>query len=107
MNLSTWNRTARPRRRCANWARPRLEGLEDRCLLSVIITEFATLTAGSRPGPITAGPDGNLWFGEGNAGAAKIGTINPTTHALAEFPLPTNRAAPTGITAGPDGNLWF
>ena len=33
--------------------------------------------------------------------------INPTTHAITEFPVPTPTADPIGITAGPDGNLWF
>ena len=33
--------------------------------------------------------------------------INPTTHAITEFPVPTASAGPDGITAGPDGNLWF
>ena len=58
------------------------------------------------PGPgITAGPDGNLWFTEHDAD--KIGMINPTTHAITEFPVPTANADPNGISAGPDGNLWF
>ena len=33
--------------------------------------------------------------------------INPTTHAITEFPTPTPNAGPWWITAGPDGNLWF
>ena len=33
--------------------------------------------------------------------------INPTTHAITEFPIPTAGSGPTAITAGPDGNLWF
>lgn len=35
---------------------------------------------GSQPGPITAGPDGNLWFGEYNAssGVADVGKITTT-----------------------------
>jgi hypothetical protein len=105
MNLSTWNRTARPRRRCANWARPRLEGLEDRCLLSVTITEFIVPTANANPLYITAGPDGNLWFTD--AGTNQIGEINPTTHAVAKFAIPTANSNVDGITVGPDGNLWF
>ena len=51
------------------------------------------------------GPDGNLWFTE--LASDKIGMINPTTHAITEFPVPTANAYPRGITAGPDGNLWF
>ncbi len=33
--------------------------------------------------------------------------INPTTHAITEFPIPYASSVPDGITAGPDGNLWF
>src|SRR5271166_2310364 len=77
---------------------PRLEGLEDRCLLSgqVAITEFPVPTADSWPGSITTAPDGNLWFTEyqGN----NIGVINPTTHAITEFPVPTAGSWPRGIT---------
>jgi len=104
MKLSKWNRTARPRRPCANWARPRLEGLEDRCLLSPTITEFNVPTDLGLTS-ITAGPDGNLWFSD--QGTNSIGTINPATHAITEFPIPTANSTPQGITAGPDGNIWF
>jgi streptogramin lyase len=110
MTLSTRYRTARDRRRSADRtrARPRPEGLEDRCLLAPTITEFPVPTANALLGNangITAGPDGNLWFAED--GASKIGMINPTTHAFNEFATPTANAGPRGITAGPDGNLWF
>jgi virginiamycin B lyase len=101
-------RTARTRRRPADRVRawPRLEGLEDRCLLSPTITEFSIPSKNS-PNSITAGPDGNLWFAEtfGN-----IGMINPATHAITEFLIPAaknSNANPHAITAGPDGNLWF
>ena len=33
--------------------------------------------------------------------------INPTTHAITEYPIPYAGSAPVGITTGPDGNLWF
>jgi streptogramin lyase len=33
--------------------------------------------------------------------------INPTTHAIAEFPTPTPDSSPQGIAVGPDGNHWF
>ena len=81
------------------------------------ITEFPIPTLGSQPSPndsgpsasdpssITAGPDGNVWFGERSGNA--IGMINPTTHAITAFPTPTSGSSPFGITAGPDGNLWF
>src|SRR5262249_19622026 len=107
MTRSTRDRTARARRRPADGARarPRLEGLEDRCLLSPTITEFPLPTANTYGYGITAGPDGNLWFPV--IGADSIGEINPSTHAITEFPLPTANALPLEITAGPDGNLWF
>jgi hypothetical protein len=96
--------TARARRRPADRvrARPRLEGLEDRCLLS--ITEYPTPTAGANPYSITAGPAGNLWFTEAHVG--KIGRINPTNYAITEFAVPSG-SNPNRITVGPDGNLWY
>ncbi len=96
---------ARARRRSADRARarPRLEGLEDRCLLS--ITEYPIPTAGSQPWAVATGSDGNAWFTE--AKASQIGVINPTTHLITEFPTPTANAFPREMTAGPDGNLWF
>jgi streptogramin lyase len=69
------------------------------------IAEFPLLTAGASPAGITMGPDGNLWFTETQAN--KIGSINPTTHAVDEFPIPTANSGAFGITTGPDGNLWF
>jgi streptogramin lyase len=97
--------TARARRRTADRARarPRLEGLEDRCLMS--ITEYPIPTGGASAWGITTGPDGNLWFAE--FGASKVGVINPTTHAISDFATPTASSSPRGITAGSDGNLWF
>ncbi len=99
--------TAR-RRRLADRvrARPRLEGLEDRCLLSVSSTEYPTPTG--NPYGITAGPDGNLWFTDGGDGHAQdIGMLNPTTDAITEFPVPNGSDFAHDITAGPGGNLWF
>ena len=84
---------------------PRLEGLEDRCLLAV--TEFPIPTSGGdiydNLESITAGPDGNLWFTESDAN--KIGRIT-TAGVVTQFPLPAGNT-PTSITTGPDGNLWF
>jgi uncharacterized repeat protein (TIGR01451 family) len=89
-------------------ARPQVEGLESRSLLSVTINEFSIPPAkDAAPLGITAGPDGNLWFTEGGVPTGKIGEINPTTHAIAEFPLPSTDIGPESITTGPDGNLWF
>jgi hypothetical protein len=69
---------------------------------TLTFNEFATPTANAGPFGIAAGPDGNLWFTEFQA--AKIGEINPATHAITEFAVPYG---PNGICAGPDGNLWF
>src|SRR5262249_13771120 len=66
-------------------ARPELEGLEDRCLLSVRIHEFGGLRPLSAPAGITAGPDGNLWFTE--LLGSRIGAIDPQTHAIREFAI--------------------
>ena len=66
------------------------------------ITEFPTLTANSRPGDITRGPDGNLWFVE--LAANKVAKVT-TSGSIFEFPLPPG-TQPGSITAGPDGNIW-
>ena len=88
MIRSTRDRTARAHRRPADRvrARPRLEGLEDRCLLSPTITEFPA-PANAGPYDITAGPDGNLWFTE--ASAFKIGMINPNdpNHTITDYSI--------------------
>ena len=70
-----------------------------------LISEFATATANAGPEGIVAGPDGNLWFPE--AGADKIGEVDPATGATADFAVPTAGSFPLGIALGPDGNLWF
>jgi streptogramin lyase len=62
--------------------------------------------AKQRPEGITAGPDGNLWFTEGEFDANKIGRITPAG-VFTEFQLPGSWTGPLAITAGPDGNLWF
>jgi virginiamycin B lyase len=86
----------------------RLEGLEERCLLSGVsaITE-STVSGGflgNSPEGITTGPDNNLWYTEYSGNA--IGTFNPTTGASKELALPAG-SDPRGITAGPEGSLWF
>jgi streptogramin lyase len=62
---------------------------------------------------IAAGPDGAIWFTEGNPlghswgpnGVDRIGRIT-TEGVISEFALPAG-SAPAGIVTGPDGNLWF
>jgi hypothetical protein len=65
--------------------------------------------SGNNPltGPITAGPDGAMWFTE-SAGftCVQIGRIT-TAGVITQFPIPTAASSPTGITAGSDGALWF
>ena len=64
---------------------------------------------GSQPGPITAGPDRNLWFGEYNAssGVADIGKIT-TTGTATIYSIPGRTGyGPGGITSGPGGDIWF
>ena len=68
------------------------------------ITEYPILNQANAPGSIVSGPDGNLWFTEGPAGA--VGRITPDG-VVTEFPLPTEDYVPAAIVVGPDGNLWF
>ena len=70
------------------------------------ITEYSTgLTAGSYPYGIAAGPDGALWFTEGNGN--RIGRIT-TAGVITEFSAGlTAGSGPNGIAAGPDSALWF
>jgi virginiamycin B lyase len=83
---------------------PRLEILEDRSLLSATIAEFS-LPVFADPLAITADKFGNIWFTELNN--RRIGEIDHSTHAVAEFPLPTPTLFPEGITTDKDGNVWF
>jgi streptogramin lyase len=56
---------------------------------------------------ITAGADGNMWFGVVGYG---IGRINPFTGDVTEFALPAAGVfwgSPTGLAVGPDNNIWF
>jgi streptogramin lyase len=58
------------------------------------VTEFPIPTAGSGLSYIAPGPDGNLWFIEGNVG--KIGRIT-TAGAVTEFPLASATSKPQSI----------
>ncbi len=71
------------------------------------ISEFPLPSPNFRPGDITAGLDGNLWFTEPGTKpqTGMIGCITPAG-IIREFPLPANSFS-NSITAGPDGNLWF
>ena len=52
-------------------------------------------------GPITKGPDGNLWFGATD----EVGRITPAGD-VTEFPL-TQQGDVMGVADGPDGDVWF
>jgi streptogramin lyase len=79
-----------------------LEGLEERCLLSV--TEFPIPTPASGADALLAGPDGNLWFLEGNRN--QVGRIT-LAGDVTEYAVPTPNSGLNALTVGPDGNLWF
>jgi streptogramin lyase len=54
---------------------------------------------------ITFGPDGNLWFTEGED---RVGKVNPNLTTINEFAAGISvGASPEDIVAGPDGALWF
>jgi virginiamycin B lyase len=68
------------------------------------IVEVALPTSDARPGGITNGPDGTIWFTE--SGAGKIGRITADGQ-ITEFDLPDVDKDPSDIVAGRDGALWF
>ena len=73
-----------------------------------VITEFPIVIPGvsekSAEG-ITAGPHGNMWLSESEAG--RVTEIDVNSHAITGFPAPASSDGPGPITLGPDGNLWF
>lgn len=58
----------------------------------------------SQPLNLAVGPDGNLWFTDGNLN--QIGRMT-TGGEVVVFPIPTQDSFPSGIAAGWDGNLYF
>lgn len=66
-------------------------------------THYTTPSAGSVPGGITAGPDGNVWFTEEHANRVAKVTVTGT---FTEYLVPTPNSIPIDIAAGRDGNLW-
>ena len=67
------------------------------------ITEFQ-LIGSSDPEPITAGPDGNMWFT--SHFPDRIDRISPSG-VITQYPVPSPFEQPYNITAGPDGAVWF
>lgn len=74
-------------------------------LKSVDVTEYPipTLNSGAGGG-MAVGPDGNVWFTEGNAG--KVASITPGG-IITEYATPTANSGPAGMSFDEDGNLWF
>jgi streptogramin lyase len=52
---------------------------------------------------MTAGPNGDLWFGDNSLGDLSFSTV---AGQITEFSAGLS-GAPLGITAGPDGDLWL
>lgn len=67
------------------------------------ITEYPLPAANSSPGCIVAGPDGALWFTEGQGN--KIGRIT-IAGGITEFPGFAG-GSPECLAVGPDGALWI
>ena len=63
------------------------------------------LSAGSDPLGITAGPDGNLWFTDGDTTIA-IGRVTPAGVIKESTSGFISTGKPADITLGPDGNVW-
>ena len=73
--------------------------------VAVIFDKSSTRTRGSFAVGIAAGPDGNVWFTEYDAG--RIGRITPSG-AVTEFSAGiTVGSSPRDIVVGSDGNLWY
>ncbi|HEY4888834.1 MAG TPA: hypothetical protein VIJ58_09715 [Candidatus Dormibacteraeota bacterium] len=71
--------------------------------MSGSFTEYTIPTPNGDPGPITTGPDGNLWFIERSAN--KVVKLT-TSGTFTEYAIPIANGRPIAITVGPDRNLW-
>jgi virginiamycin B lyase len=59
------------------------------------------------PVALTSGPNGVLWFLNGDNGADVLGRFSPSGPAT-EFPVPNFlHSDPRAITVQPDGTVWF
>lgn len=71
------------------------------------VTEFSDgITPHGGLSGITAGPDGNVWFGVLANRAPRIGRITPAGK-VTEFSSGLAHGEPQALAAGPDGNVWF
>jgi streptogramin lyase len=83
-------------------------GLIASLLLPAVASAIDEFPVGVKPGGITTGPDGALWFTEeGDNAVSFIGRFAPATGAYTHFQLPSLGSVPDKITTGPDGKLWF
>jgi streptogramin lyase/putative cell wall-binding protein len=72
---------------------------------SVTITEYSSgISLTANPGRIVAGPDGNLWFDEGQDGIGRITRAGVVTEFASGLP---NGDWVGSLAVGPDGNVWF
>ena len=84
------------------------------------ITRFPTpsgfATPAIPPGSVVITPSGGPWFldaarsgfhEDGRDRDNFLGSIDPTTGAIAEYPIGGARSLIVGLAVGPDGNLWF
>jgi len=77
---------------------------------SVTVDEFPILSAGSDPGGITVGPDGNVWFTQAFSTSTGVGSLTPVRTGTPSFGTnySSGTARPLGnVATGPDGHLWF
>ena len=63
------------------------------------------LTDGSKPYGIVIDSKGHPWFNE--FGANRIGTIDPTSLKVKEYPLPNDRARDRRIAVTSDDMIWY
>ena len=70
-----------------------------------LVNEFELPTPASEPLSIVAGPDGNLWITEFQAG--KIARVSLGDGGITEFAIASMGRQPNGIASDPDGTLWF
>jgi len=94
------------------WITDVVQSRIDRFSTGGAVTTFA-LTANSGPIPITAGPDGAMWFLDYSTTLHPgVGRIT-ASGSLTSFPLPADDVPPPffgvepSITSGPDGAIWY
>ena len=67
-----------------------------------VTAEYVVSDSSVWPSSITKGPDGNVWFTDGDG----ICRITPSGQVTV-VPLSSPNSSPADITLGSDGNLWF